>query len=51
MPKVTPIVIPTPDGPVETVVITAPASAFADLKAWEALGAFGPVRLDEPDLS
>ena len=30
--KVTPIILPTPDGPVEAVIISLPASAFADVE-------------------
>jgi hypothetical protein len=31
-PKVTRIILPTPDGPIELPVISLPASAFADLQ-------------------
>jgi len=36
--KVTRIIVPTGSGPFETVIISLPESAFADLAPWAALG-------------
>jgi hypothetical protein len=45
------VVIDTPAGPVELDVYTVPESAFADLRAFGALGDFEPVELPDPGLS
>lgn len=45
------IMMPTPDGPIELTVISLPTSAFADLRAFQALGDFEPVDLPDPGLS
>ncbi|HYB88393.1 MAG TPA: hypothetical protein VEC76_16160 [Streptosporangiaceae bacterium] len=49
--KVTHITLPLSDGPLTVPVISLPASAFSDLRTWEAIGNFGPVDLPEPGLS
>lgn len=45
------ITLPLPDGPLTVPVYTPPASAFSDLRVWEALGDFEPVDLPDPGLS
>ena len=45
------IIMPTPDGPIELMVTSLPSSAFADLRAFQALGDFEPVDLPDPELS
>jgi hypothetical protein len=41
--EVTPMILPTPDGPIETSIISVPVSAFNDLHAWDGLGDFEPL--------
>ena len=45
------ITLPLPDGPLTVAVYTLTASAFSDLRVWDAFGDFEPVDLPDLELS